>query len=96
MLYAMGAVYPGYMAITHLFVFFANKNLGHVESFRLPGLYLSGSVLFIICAFIGWRLYNSGNIGLFEKTLFYLPLVLVITYALWAVVLLLSSGGKWN
>ncbi len=96
LLYAMGAVYTGYMAITRLFVFFANKNLGQDESFRLPGLYLFGSVLFIICAFIGWRLYTSGNTGLFEKMLFYLPIVLVIAYALWAVVLLISSGGKWN
>lgn len=92
----MGVVYTGYMAITRLFVFFANKNLGQDESFRLPGLYLFGSVLFIICAFIGWRLYTSGNTGLFEKMLFYLPIVLVIAYALWAVVLLISSGGKWN
>lgn len=96
MLYAMGVIYTGYMAVTHLFVYFANKNMGHEESFRLPGLYLFGCFLFIICAFVGWRLYNSGNAGIPEKLLFYLPLVLVIAYALWAVVLLISSGGKWN
>ena len=96
LIYGVGAIYTTYMAIMHLFVYFANQNLGHTESFRLPMIYLVCAFIFGVNTYIGYRLYSGVNIGLILKSVYYLPFIAVGLYILWAILLIISSGGKWN
>jgi hypothetical protein len=95
-MYGIGFLYTAYMAVMHLFVYFANQRLGHTESFRLPLIYLVCAALFGVVSFIGYKLYSGHNVNFAFKALFYLPLTAVILYVLWAILLVISSGGKWN
>ena len=96
-LYGFAALYAGYLAITHTFVFFANQKLGYEESFRLPLIYLVLTIIFGGAAFLAYKLMSSSaNVPSWTKIILYLPIGLIIFYALWAVLLVLSSGGKWN
>ena len=95
-LYGIVTAYTAYLAITHLFVYFANQKLGHTESFRMPLIYLSCALLFGAVTVLGYKI-QSGNASHFLlKALFYLPLSAVVLYVLWAILLVISSGGKWN
>ncbi|MBK6362674.1 MAG: hypothetical protein IPF52_03915 [Saprospiraceae bacterium] len=95
-LYSVVAIYTAYMAIIHLFVYFANQRLGHTESFRLPLIYLTCALLFGTVSFIGYKLFSGGSSHFLLKTWFYLPATAVGLYVLWAILLVFSSGGKWN
>jgi hypothetical protein len=94
--YSIIAAYTIYSAIMHLFVYFANQKLGHAESFRLPLIYLVCAILFGVVSLIGYRIWTGHSVHLILKSLFYLPVAAVVLYILWAILLILSSGGKWN
>jgi hypothetical protein len=95
-LYGLTGAYVMYMAIMNLFVYFANVQLGHEESFRMPMLYLIGGILLCGLTYIGYKIYINPSIGILLKVIFYLPIFAIILYALWAILLVVSAGGKWN
>jgi hypothetical protein len=84
-LYGLAAAYVLYMAIMYLFVYFANVQLGHEESFRVPMLYLIGGLLLCALTYAGYKIYTIPSSGFFLKALFYLPVFAIILYALWAI-----------
>lgn len=94
--YSIIAAYTIYNAIMHLFVYFANQKLGHTESFRLPFIYLVCAILFGLVSFIGYRIWTGQSVHLIFRSLFYLPVAAIVLYILWAILLVISSGGKWN
>lgn len=95
-LYGIVAIYTAYLAITHLFVYFANQKLGHAESFRMPLIYLTCALLFGAVTLMGYKIQSGNSSQFLLKAFFYLPISAVILYILWAILLVISSGGKWN
>ncbi len=95
-LYGIVAIYTAYMAVTHLFVYFANQKLGHTESFRMPLIYLTCALLFGAVTLIGYKIQSGNSSHFLLKALFYLPISAIGVYILWAILLVISSGGKWN
>ena len=95
-IYGIGFLYTAYMTAVHLFVYFANEKAGHTESFRVPLIYIVSALLFGVVAFIGYKLCSGHNVNFVFKALFFLPFAAVILYVLWAILLVISSGGKWN
>jgi hypothetical protein len=82
-----------YQTAMHIFVFVANKKLGHevdVKSIRRNGLLAS---FFGAMAMGGWCTVLPEWLQLLIAGL---PLVLLLLYGLWAALLVISSGGKWN
>jgi hypothetical protein len=95
-IYVITSIYLLYSAAMHLFVYFANTRLGHEESIKLPLLYLMGGIVFGLLVVIGYRMHQKIEVGLILKSLFYLPIIAVGIYILWAILLIISSGGTWN
>ena len=95
-IYGGVAAYCIYMAIMTLFVYFANHSLGHSESFRMPSIYLFLAALFSTTTFIGYKIWANHSVNFLIKSIFYLPIIAIGLYILWAIVLIISSGGKWN
>jgi len=95
-LYTLTAAYLLYMAILYIFVYIANSNLGHEESFKMPLIYLISGIVFSVLSYLGYKIYKSEDVILLLKIIFYLPLIIVALYGIWAILLLLSAGGKWN
>jgi hypothetical protein len=95
-IYGLTAAYTTYMAVIHLFVYFANQRLGHTESLRLPIIYTCCAILFSAVTFIGYRLWTDQSAHFLMKALYYLPFGAIGLYLLFFIFLLISSGGKWN
>jgi hypothetical protein len=95
-IYGASAVYLLYYAAMHIFIYFANTSLGHAESLKRPLIYLVSGLIMAALTYLGYRIYKSMPLPLLLKILFYLPASLVILYLLWAVIMVISSGGKWN
>jgi hypothetical protein len=96
MIYGGAAVYFIYMAIMHLVVFFANQGLGHTESFRLPMIYIVCSVIFGIVTFTGYSIWIGQPVYIILNVFFYVPIGALLLYVIWAILIILSSGGRWN
>jgi hypothetical protein len=95
-LYGLGAAYFLYMAAMGIFVYFANRSMGHTESFLVPGQHLVAGLFLCGFAYLGWRwLQNPGSMGIWGYSL-YLPAAALLLFVLWFVILHLSSGGRWN
>lgn len=95
-IYALITLYLIYMAMIHIFVYVANTGMGHQESAKVPIRYALGALFGMAVSFIGYKYYKSGELSLILKIIFYTPISLTLLYILWAVLLLISSGGKWN
>jgi len=70
--------------------------MGHRDSFLEPGKNLIMALFFTIITLASWFLLRSPNyykLGLF---VFFIPIAIIGLYILWAVIMLISSGGKWN
>lgn len=95
-LYGATAVYFLYLAAIGIYVYFANRALGHEESFLIPGRNLAVGILITSVAAAGWYLIKytayqkSGNVLLF------FPAIVVSLFFLYMISLLIASGGKWN
>jgi hypothetical protein len=96
LIYGIAAVYTLYMAGINLFVYIANIRMGQSESLKTPLLYIACAGVFTTTTYIGYRIWANLPTSLLPKMFFYLPIGLVLLYVLWAILLLISSGGKWN
>ncbi len=95
-LYGLGAAYFLYMAAMGIFVYVANRSMGHQESFLVPGQHLAAGLLLGGFAYLGWRwLQHPSAIGAWVYWL-YLPAGAFLLFAAWFLLLHLSSGGRWN
>lgn len=93
---SLAGLYFLYMAAMHFYVYWQNRSMGHEESARS---WLLNLVIFLLllgfsaAAFWLHRYTGQQRLGNF---FLFLPLGLVGLYLLWAIFLLISSGGKWN
>lgn len=94
--YVLSAAYLLYMAAIHLYVYFANKNLGQEESFLEPGKYLFAGLVMLAITIGGWYLIRHTEYQKTGNLILFFPLVVLVLFALYTVVILISSGGKWN
>jgi FtsH-binding integral membrane protein len=96
MIYGLTALYFLYQAAMGIFVYFANKSLGHTESFFMPGRNLMvGLVLaFITCS--AWYLIQHQPDSKTGFIILYLPTLIIGGFFLFMIVTLILSGGKWN
>jgi hypothetical protein len=93
---ALAALYFLYMAAMHIFVYVMNKREGHYVDFLDSRINLIPGLGLTIITFLAWvALKNQQSIKL-GNILLFLPLSLVLGYGLFAVFLLMVSGGKWN
>ena len=95
-LYSVVALYFLYMAAMHLYVYFANKSLGHEESFLVPGRNLAVGLLISGITLTGWYLLKHTDYSRLGSIVLFLPAVAVGLFLLYMVSLLIASGGKWN
>lgn len=95
-IYSLLGLYTLYMALLHSWVYLANQKLGHSESIRLPLIYWVSAVSFSSLSIIGYNIIKGNTDSFILKSLLLIPLALVVLYVLWAILLIISSGGKWN
>ena len=90
------ALYFLYTALMQLFVYFANRSMGYQESFLIPGRTIVLALLLSMCSFGAWYALRQLQMQRVASILLYFPLLVVVLFALWTIILLLGSGGKWN
>ena len=96
LIYGSAIAYFAYQSYIQLYVYFANKSLGNEESFLMPGRYLGLTLLLIAMSSGGWYLLKYTAMTKLGNLILFFPYIIILLYALFAIVLLLSSGGKWN
>jgi hypothetical protein len=95
-IYALSALYFLCMAAMGIFVYVANKSMGHYESFLVPGRNLAFGLILGAFAFGGWKLMRipaTYKIGMWVT---YFPFIIALLFVLWFAIVLIGSGGKWN
>ncbi|MCB0659678.1 MAG: hypothetical protein KDC04_02010 [Saprospiraceae bacterium] len=90
------ALYFIYMAALQAFVYFANQNLGQNESFGMVARYGIIAIIFIVILAASWILLKQNGASVLGKVILYFPIGLALGYALWAILIVISSGGRWN
>jgi hypothetical protein len=78
-----------------IFVYFANKSLGQVESFLEPGRNLVIGLIFSGITAFGWYFIRQSILSKSGYFLFYLPLIIVGIIFLYFFINLIF-GAKWN
>ena len=93
---AIVSVYFLYLAAINIFVYFANRSMGHQESFLASGrnLAIGGILAFLVVG--SYYLLKSPNYARLGAILLYLPIGLVLLYVIWAIIIIVSAGGRWN
>lgn len=92
----LAALYFLYFAAMHVFVYAMNKKEGHYVSFHESGIYLSTGGVISILTILAWYAMKNPGTQKLGNLLLYIPLGLVVAYGLFAIFILLASGGKWN
>lgn len=95
-IYGLSSLYFLYMAAMGIFIYFANKSLGHYESFLVPGRNLAFGLLLGLVALGGWKLMKNPDTYKFGMVLTYIPFLLVALFILWFALIFATNGGKWN
>ncbi len=93
-IYSVTAFYFLYQAAIGIFVYFANKNLGHYESFLVPGRNLALGLILASMAFGGWKHINNPSTYKFGMFIVYFPVGIVALIILWVVFVFITNGGK--
>ncbi|MFZ1749908.1 MAG: hypothetical protein WAU01_06935 [Saprospiraceae bacterium] len=96
LIYGSAILYFGYQTYLQLYVYFANKSLGHEESFSLAGKHLALTIFLIAMSAGGWYLMKYTSMTKLGNVILFFPFIVIGLFALWAIILVLSSGGKWN
>lgn len=90
------SLYFLYTAVMHTYVYFANKSLGHNESFSEAGRYIVIALIFLTITLVGWFLMKNPNYSKMGITILYIPIMIAVIFGLWTVIMLLSANGRWN
>lgn len=88
-----------YGLVLRIYIHFANKNLGHHDDFFgdvTNILHLVMTVVFSLFAFGAYKAHKSPAANPILKWLVFLPVALIVLYFLWGILIIFSSGGKWN
>lgn len=94
--YGLAGLYFLYMAAMGIFVYFANKSMGHYESFLVPGRNLAFGLILSAFAFFGWRLMKNPDYFKLGMIITYIPFIIAILFVLWFAIVFIGAGGKWN
>lgn len=93
----LASVYFTYLSAMHVFIYFANKKLGHPESFFLSKRNLALAAIFICITLAGYLVKKYTPNITQSVMILGIPLFLVLLYALFALVLIAAgSGSRWN
>jgi len=80
----------------YVFVYFANKRLGHQESFFMSARYLTLAAIFIFITITGFFLKKKLASPIPAIFVMGFPYFLLILYGLFMIAILISSKGRWN
>lgn len=94
--YILPALYFLYIGGLNAYVYLANRSLGHDESFLPAGRNLGIALVLMASAWFSWYVFHNPNSSRLLHFLAYLPCTLVVLFFLYMMVVLISSGGKWN
>lgn len=94
--YVLITFYLLYQSALHLFVYFANKNLGHEESFRTPRLFIVSAFLSSIITATSYFLLKNNPDSAIGNAILFLPIAIVMLIILWTIFLMVVSSGRWN
>ncbi|OWY24905.1 hypothetical protein C7N43_15780 [Sphingobacteriales bacterium UPWRP_1] len=92
----LASVYFTYLSAMHVFIYFANKRLGHPESFFLSKRSLVIAAIFIGITAAGYFVKKYTLNATQAVMILGFPLFLALLYGLFAVVMIIGSGGRWN
>ena len=95
-IYSLTALYFLYTAAIGIFVYFANKSMGHYESFLVPGRNLAFGLILGAFAFGGWKLMKNEDTYKIGMIVTYFPFISGVLFMLWFVLIFATNGGKWN
>ncbi len=95
-IYGLSALYFLYLAAMGIFVYVANKSMGHYESFLVPGRNLAFGLILGVIAFAGWKLMKNPDTYKIGAILTYFPFILGVLFVLWFALIFATNGGKWN
>jgi hypothetical protein len=95
-IYGLSALYFLYMAAMGIFIYFANKSMGHYESFLVPGRNLAFGLILGAFAYSVWKLMKNPDTYKIGMWLTYFPFIIAGLIVLWFAIVLIGSGGKWN
>lgn len=95
-IYGLTALYFLYLAAMGIFVYLANRSMGHYESFFVPGRNLAAGLILGAIAFGGWKLMKNVGTQKIGLILIYLPFMGVVLFVLWFAMIFATNGGKWN
>ncbi|MBP6569498.1 MAG: hypothetical protein KA270_20150 [Saprospiraceae bacterium] len=95
-IYSLTALYFLYTAAIGIFVYFANKSMGHYESFLMPGRNLAFGLILGAFAFGGWKLMKNEDTYKIGMIVTYFPFISGVLFMLWFVLIFATNGGKWN
>ncbi len=92
----VAALYFLYTAAIHLFVYFANRSLGHQESFLIPGRNLILAAILSTCTLGAWYGMQQEHNNRLANLFLYFPITVVGLFAMWTIILIVGAGGRWN
>lgn len=95
-IYGLTAIYFLYTAATGIFVYFANKSMGHYESFLVPGRNLAIGLIIGSVAFGGWKLMKNHDYHTLGMIITYFPFIILLLFVLYFVLIFATNGGRWN
>ncbi|MEI2695837.1 MAG: hypothetical protein V9E90_12270 [Saprospiraceae bacterium] len=94
--YGITAVYFLYLAAINLFVYFANTSKGFYEPFLPAGRNLGLGLVFTVIAGLSWFLIRQPAYHKAGNFIALLPLIAIGLFVCWFLIVMISSGGKWN
>lgn len=95
-IYGLSALYFLYTAILGIFVYLANKSMGHYDSFLIPGRNLAIGLILGFITFGGWKLMKHPNTYKIGMIITYFPFIIGMLFVLWFALIFATNGGKWN
>jgi hypothetical protein len=94
-LYGLTALYFLYTAAMGIFVYFANKSMGHYESFLVPGRNLVVGLILAGLTALAWYCVRQPVLSKTAYFLLYLP-VIIIGVIFILILINYISGARWN
>ena len=95
-IYGLASLYFLYTAAMGIFVYFANRSMGHYESFLEPGRNLAIGIIFGAIAFGGWKLMKNPNTATIGMVITYFPFMIAFLFVLYFALIFATNGGRWN
>ncbi len=92
----IAALYFIYMSAMHVFVYVMNKRDGHYVNFHEGKISISIASILSVLTVLAWIAFKNPDSYKLGNMLLFIPLGLLVAYGLFAVFLIVGSGGKWN